>query len=139
MPQTVAWLAVGCGGGGVGGVRRLPTNCVYLSRGDKHIYKRLIMCILMDKVSRILQECGLGWTHARIRLVKLYSGIRHLQGKSCAGRRDVGKIVAAIVEDWYNGMGPGHAGSPELLRNLAGLEADMMMNVRTSPFYRPTN
>jgi hypothetical protein len=39
----------------------------------------LLMCNLFDKVARILRHCGVPWTAARIRFVRVYCMVRHLR------------------------------------------------------------
>jgi hypothetical protein len=96
---------------------------------------RLFMCKLITKVGSILRECGLPWTTPRMRYVRLYCALRHLEGRACATRRDVANVVAVIVEDWYN-VCCGNEGSPHMMQSLAQLELDMLTNIRLSPFCR---
>ncbi len=90
-----------CGCSSCGGCRAAAAACAYI-----YIYIEggtlsscLIMCKLFAKVWRIVRECGLRWTAAHIRYVRLYCAIRHLEGRTCARRRDVGDCVGVIAED----------------------------------------
>jgi hypothetical protein len=57
-----------------------------------------------------------------------------LQGRTCALQRNVGHVVAVIVEDWHNMFDD--QPSFTMLARLAELERDMLTNVRASPFCR---
>ena len=59
-----------------------------------------LMCNMFDKVARILRDCGVPWTAARIRYAQVYCAIRHLQGRSCARRRDVANVVSMLLGDY---------------------------------------
>ena len=60
-----------------------------------------LMCNLFDKVARILRDCGVPWTAARIRFVRVYCIMRHLQGHNrCARRRDVANVVSTLLGDY---------------------------------------
>jgi hypothetical protein len=117
-----------CGSGGGGG------DCgVYVARGQCPC---LIMSQLHAKVARILRECGVPWTAARTRYARLYCALRHLEGRTCARRRDVRVVVAVMMRDWCNHRS-GHPYEPSrrMLDGLALLELDVYTNAMASPFF----
>ena len=61
------------------------------------------MCELFAKVRSIMRDCAVPWTPARIRYVRLYCRLRHLERRTCARRCDVRMCVGLILEDWLNG------------------------------------
>ena len=94
----------------------------------------LVMCNLFDKVARILRDCGVPWTAARIRFVRLYCSLRHLQGHRCARRRDVANVVSALLGD-YQAVGLGAEPSRALRHSLWIYESLIVNNVRRSPYF----
>ena len=92
----------------------------------------LIMCRLETKVGRILRECGLPWTAARIRYVRLYCVSRHLEGRPCSRMRDVRDCIAVIVEDYMNAI---RVGQPtwKFVNHLGQLERDIVASLQASP------
>jgi hypothetical protein len=94
----------------------------------------LIMCCrLVDKVGRILRECGLPWTAVRMRYVRLYCVKCHLEGRPCARMRDVRDCLMVIVEDYMNAIGVGQP-TWKFVNQLGQLERDIVSNVSASPF-----
>ena len=95
------------------------------------------MCNLFDKVARILRDCGVPWTAARIRFItfaRVYCAIRHLQGRRCARRRDVANVVSMLLGD-YQAVGAREEPSPGLRHSLWQYETAIVSNVRSSPYY----
>ena len=100
-----AWGRGGGGGGGGGAV------CTYISReGAKPIC--LTMCELVAKVARIMRECAVPMTPARIRYVRLHCKVRHLERRTCARRCDV-----RLQYSWRTGS---ITGPPILARQPVG-------------------
>jgi hypothetical protein len=93
------------------------------------------MCELHSKVARILRQCGVPWSAARLRYLRLYCALRHLDGRLCARRRDVADVVSVILEDWMHQYHPRREPSRKLLERLALLELDLVGNGQTSPFF----
>ena len=94
----------------------------------------LVMCNLFDKVARILRHCGVPWTAARTRFVRVYCILRHLQGHRCARRRDVANVVSALLGD-YQAVGLGAEPSRGLRYSLWIYESHIVNNVRRSPHF----
>ena len=95
----------------------------------------MIMCHLFDKVASMLRACGVGWTAARIRYVRLYCVLRHLEGRRCAARRrDIGHCMAVVLADWEM---RGTDGQPSrgLLQKLWLMEIDLITNGQASPYF----
>ncbi len=92
----------------------------------------LIMCKLASKVESILRECGLPWTAARLRYVRLYCVSRHLEGRPCARMRDVRSCMVVIVEDYMNAI---HVGQPtwKFVNQLGQLERNIVASLQASP------
>jgi hypothetical protein len=99
------------------------------------MHSRLIMCELQSKVQRILRECGVPWTAARLRYCRLYCCLRHLDGRPCARRRDVADVVSVVLEDYMQQYIPRRVPSRRMLERLALLELDMVTNGQSSPFF----
>ena len=94
----------------------------------------LIMCNLFNLVERILRDCGVPWTAARIRFAHVYCAIRHLQGRRCARRRDVANVVSMLLGD-YLAVGAREEPSRGLRHSLWQYEAAIVRNVRSSPYF----
>ena len=60
------------------------------------------MCELVAKVARIMRECGVPMTRARVRYVRLHCKVQHLYGRTCARLCDVRLCVAILMEDWLH-------------------------------------
>jgi hypothetical protein len=60
------------------------------------------MCELVAKVARIMRECGVPMTPARIRYVRLHCKVHHLEGRTCARLCDVRLCVAILMKDWLH-------------------------------------
>ena len=108
------------GGGGM---------CIYVEGGT--LPSCLIICELFSKVFRILRDCGLRWCEAHIRYVRLYCSIRHMEGRTCARRRDVGNCVTVIVDDIGNAVAYGRP-TNKFLHQLEHLEMDILTNIAVS-------
>ena len=93
-----------------------------------------IMCNLFDKVEGILRACGVPWTAARIRFVRVYCIVRHLQGHRCARRRDIANVVSMLLGD-YHAVGASAEPSRGLLHSLWLYESNIVSNVRRSPYF----
>ena len=111
---------------------------LHLSRGYINRYMVnitcLIMCNLFAKVARILRECGVPWTAARIRFARVYCAIRHLQGRRCARRRDVANVVSMLLGD-YEAVGARGEPSRGLRHSLWSYESHIVNRVRRSPYF----
>ena len=94
----------------------------------------LVMCNLFDKVARILRHCGVPWTAARIRFVRVYCMVRHLQDHRCARRRDVANVVSTLLGD-YQAVGLSAEPSRALRHSLWRYESYIVNNVRRSPYF----
>jgi hypothetical protein len=92
---------------------------------------------MFDKVARILRDCGVPWTAARIRYVRVYCAIRHLQGRRCARRRDVANVVSMLLGD-YHTVGAREEPSRGLRQSLWQYETAIVSNVRFSPYFAPS-
>jgi hypothetical protein len=108
---------------------------VYMSRGDNCMRASIIMCELHSIVARILRQCGVPWSAARLRYLRLHCALRHLYGRQCARRRDVADVVSVILEDWMHQYHPRREPSRKLLERLALLELDLVSNGQVSPFF----
>jgi hypothetical protein len=93
-----------------------------------------LMCNLFDKVARILRDCGVPWTAARIRFVRVYCMVRHLQDHRCARRRDVANVVSTLLGD-YQAVGLSAEPSRALRHSLWRYESYIVNNVRRSPYF----
>ncbi len=107
--------------------------CIYVEGGQ--LYMCFIMCELQSMVARILRQCGVPWSAARLRYLRLYCALRHLDGRQCARRRDVANVVSAILEDWMHQYHPRREPSRQMLERLALLELDLVSNGQASPFF----
>ena len=96
-----------------------------------------LMCNLFDKVARILRDCGVPWTAARIRYAHVYCAIRHLQGRRCARRRDVANVVSMLLGD-YLAVGAREEPSRGLRHSLWQYETAIVRNVRSSLYFTPS-
>ena len=94
----------------------------------------LVMCNLFDKVARILRDCGVPWTAARTRFVRVYCILRHLQGHRCARRRDVANVVSVLLGDFLS-VGMSAEPSRGLRETLWSYESHIVNNVRRSPYF----
>jgi hypothetical protein len=94
----------------------------------------LIMCNLFDKVERILRDCGVPWTAARIRFVCVYCMVRHMQGRRCARRRDAANVVSVLLGDYLQ-VGAREEPSRGLRFSLWQYESHIVNNVRRSPYF----
>ena len=95
------------------------------------------MCNLFNLVERILRDCGVPWTAARIRYAHVYCAIRHLQGRRCARRRDVANVVSMLLGD-YLAVGAREEPSRGLRVSLWQYETAIVSNVRSSPYFAPS-
>ena len=93
-----------------------------------------LMCNLFDKVARILRDCGVPWTAARIRFVPVYCILRHLQGHRCARRRDVANVVSMLLGDYLT-VGAREEPSRGLRHSLWSYESHIVNRVRRSPYF----
>jgi hypothetical protein len=122
------------GGGTGGGDGGCCGVCIYISReGAKPIC--LTMCELIAKVSRIMRECGVPMTRARIRYVRLHCQVKHLYGRKCARLCDVRLCVAILMEDWlHHRTSYPREPTRELLHHIWMLEMDISAHRNTEYF-----
>jgi hypothetical protein len=108
---------------------------IYISRVGANLIC-MTMCELVAKVARIMRECGVPMTRARIRYVRLHCQVQHMYGRPCARLRDVRLCVAILMEDWlHHRVSYPREPTRQLANHIWLLEMDISA-MRNTQFFR---